>query len=157
MLKISFLEFLLRGLPEAFLLIFAIYTFTKSFLQKKSFLFSSLLLGVLVYLIRFLPIHYGVHTLIVIIAMITLSTYINKIDIIKSIKASIVAIILEFFSEGINVFIIQFVFKKDMNLIFSSPLQKTLYGLPSLLIFGLVVMMFYLKLNKKKELISHVN
>lgn len=152
MLKLTLLEFFVRGMPEAFLFIFAAYAFSKNAVNIKRYLVSSVLLAVIGYIIRLLPIHLGVNTILSIIIFIVIIININKIDTIKSIKAVIITIILEFVCEGINVFIIQHILKVDMNYIFSDPTLKILYGIPSLVIFGCIIAIFYLRLLKRKEL-----
>jgi len=157
MLRTTLLEFFFRGLPEEFLIIFAVYAFSKTVINIKKYILSSILLVIAVYLIRLLPIQYGVHTILNIIVTIVLTVNINKIGIIKAIQASIVTIILEFICEGINMFIIQYIFKANIVNLLSDPLLKILYGIPSLLIFAAIVSTyyFYLVRNKKsKEVIN---
>lgn len=152
MLKLSVLEFLFRLIPEGFLFILASYALSKSLIDKKRYIISSILLASIVYIIRSLPIHYGVHTILVLITYIVLTVNINKIDIIKSIKAGIVTIIFEFICEGINVFLIQKVFRVGVDVVFSEPLLKVVYGTPSLLMLGCVIVLWYIRLLKRKEL-----
>ena len=154
MLKITLLEFFVRGLPEAFLIIFAAYAFSKNAVNMKKYLLSSGLLAIMVYLIRLLPIQFGVNTILSIIVIIVITVNINRIDIIKSIKAVVIAVILELVCEGINVFIIQDIIRADINYIFSDPTLKILYGIPSLIIFGCIIAIYYVRLSKRKELRS---
>ncbi|MFA6941563.1 MAG: hypothetical protein WCQ54_11405, partial [Clostridiaceae bacterium] len=60
--------------------------------------------------------------------------------------------ILEFVFEGINLFLIQFIFKIDLNIMMNNPILKTLYGLPSIILFGIFVIAYYNRLLKRKEL-----
>ena len=150
--KLSIVEFVFRGLPEGFLVIFAMYSFSKTAIDIKRYILSSILFATLIYSIILLPIHYGVSTILSIISLIVLSVNINKIDIIKSIQVGIISTILEFICEGINVLIIQYIFKKDVNFIFNQPNLKVLYGAPSLIIFGCIVIIYYIRLLRRKDL-----
>lgn len=152
MFEVSLIEFIGRAVPEGFLFVFALYVFSKTRINKKSYLLASVIMGIITFIIRLLPIHYGVHTILNIILLIVIGVNINKIDVIKSIQAVIISIILQFICEGINVFIIQYIFKVSMNYIFDDPMLKTLYGIPSLGIFGLVVGVYYFILFKRKKL-----
>lgn len=152
MLKLTLLEFFLRGLPEDFLLTFAVYAFSKTVINAKKYIISSILLTLIVYLIRFLPIQIGVNTILNIFGLIFLTVNINKISIIKSIQACIMTIILEFICEGINMLVIQYIFKLNINSVFKEPTLKILYGIPSLLIFACFITLYYMKKLKKKEL-----
>ncbi|MGV8984058.1 hypothetical protein [Clostridium sp.] len=152
MLKLTLLEVFLRSLPEEFLVIFAVYAFSKTVINIKKYIISSILYLISVYLIRLLPIQYGVHTILNIIVIIIVSVNINKIGTIKSIKAGIMAVILLFICEGINMVIIQDVLKVNMINILSNTSLKILYGIPSLVMFAAVVCTYYLYLVKRKKL-----
>ncbi|HEY8892072.1 MAG TPA: hypothetical protein VIM70_17680 [Clostridium sp.] len=157
MLRITLLEFFLRGLPEGFLIIFAVYAFSKTVINLKKYIISTIIYIVAVYLIRLLPIQYGVHTFLNIIVIIVLTVNINKIGVIKSIQASIMAMILEFICEGINVFIIGYIFKADITYVLREPSLKILYGIPSLLIFATTVSTYYFWLTRRKKLSEVIN
>ena len=157
MLKLTLLEVFLRVLPEEFLIIFAVYAFSKTVINVKKYIITSILFVIAVYIIRLLPIQYGVHTILNIIVIIVLTININKISIIKSIQASIMAMILEFICEGINMFIIQHIFKRDIVYVLGIPLLKILYGIPSLLIFAATVFTYYFYLGRRKKLSEVIN
>ena len=70
MLKLSVVEFVARAVPEAFLFIFAIYTFSHTRINKKRYLLSSLLMTIMIFIIRSLPISYGIHTILSIMVLI---------------------------------------------------------------------------------------
>ncbi|MPQ45165.1 hypothetical protein, partial [Clostridium tarantellae] len=134
MLKVTQLEFLVRGMPECMLLFLAAYAIKKSPINKKKYFISVIIMAVTVYFIRLLPISYGVHTILSLFLFIILSVYINKIDLTTSIKAGIITFIIQIISEIINVGVIKFVLNKNINDIFSHPTLKILYGVPSTLI-----------------------
>ncbi|MBU3214564.1 hypothetical protein LL033_04690 [Clostridium estertheticum] len=154
MLRLTLLDVFLRVLPEGFLIVFAVYAFSKTVINIKKYIISSIIYVFAVYLIRLLPIQYGVHTILNIIVIMVLTININKISIINSIKASIMAMILEFICEGINVFMIQYVFKANVRSVLNDPSLKTLYGIPSLVIFVVIVGAYYYYLIKRKELME---
>ena len=157
MLKLSLLEVFLRALPEGFLVIFAVYAFSKTAISVKRYIISSILYVISVYLIRLLPIQYGVHTILNIIVIIVLTVNINKIIIIKSIQASIMAVILLFICEGINMIIIKYIFKVNVVNILSNTSEKILYGIPSLIIFAATVFIYYFYLARRKKLNEVIN
>jgi hypothetical protein len=155
MLQVSWLEFIVRGIPEEFLFVLAVHVFSKTRIDIKKYLLSGSLFWIIVCLIRLLPIQYGINTILNLIALIVLVSFINNIDIIKSIRSGIIVIILGFISEGINAAFIQFVLKKDLNIIFNNPTLKTLYGLPSLIFLVIFVIVYYFILSRRKVL-KHV-
>lgn len=143
MLRVSGFEFIVRLIPEAFIFMFAAYTFSKTKLDKKRYLLSSILLGISVFFVRMLPINYGVHTILNIIMLTIISYCINKIDMIESIKASIVTAMFLFILEGINMLTLTFLFKDKIERIIADVTLKTIFGLPSLICFGLIVFGYY--------------
>ncbi|SHJ27136.1 hypothetical protein SAMN02745163_01625 [Clostridium cavendishii DSM 21758] len=152
MLKVSFAEFILRGIPETLVFFLAAYTFSKNIIQLKRYLLSSISYASLVYIIRTLPIQNGTVFILNLIGFIFILVGINKFDIIKSIKVSICVLLIEFLCEGINILVIQLVLKEDINKIFKSPMLKILYSMPALLLLGVVIILYYIKLKKRKEL-----
>ncbi|MGH4050772.1 MAG: hypothetical protein ACREVX_05380 [Clostridium sp.] len=157
MLKLTLIEFFFRGLPEGFLFMFGVYVFSKTVINLKRYILSSIILVGAIYLIRLLPIQYGVHTILNIIMLIILTVNINKIGIIKSIQTSLMVMILEFICEGINVFIIQYIFKANIIYLLSEPTLKILYGIPSLLIFTAIVVTYHFYVARKKKLSEVLN
>lgn len=152
MLKLTWFEFIVRGIPEEFLFVLAIHAFSKTGIDLKKYLLSGVLTSIMIYLIRLLPIQYGVHTLLGLMMLTILVNFINKIDAIKAIRAAIITFILCFVFEALNITFLKFVLKKDLNSMLSDPISKTLYGLPSVIIFGVLVIVYYYRLSKRKEL-----
>ncbi|EQB88606.1 hypothetical protein J2Z44_003494 [Clostridium punense] len=141
--KLTFIEFFFRGLPESFLFILAAYAFSKTSLNHKNYIFSSIILAIAGFITRALPIHYGVHIILNLFIFIILAHNVNKIDLVKSITIAIITVVIQCISELINIIIIQFVFKQDLNYVLSIPKLKILYGMPSLFIFAIVIVTSY--------------
>ena len=151
MLKITPFEFIVRLLPEAFIFMFAAYTFSKTKIDKKKYLISSIILGTCVFLIRMLPINYGVHTILNIITLPIISHVINKIEIIEAIKASIMTSILLFIVEGLNMVALSTVFGENVSQIMANATTKTICGLPSIILLSIIVCCNYYYLRKKDK------
>lgn len=149
-MEVSLLELFARGIPESALFILASYIFSKRQLDLKRFVVSTVVYSLLVYIIRLLPIQYGINNILTVFAIIAVNIMINRIDIIKSIKIAIFIFIIQFICEGINIFILQYLFKYDLNYIFSDAKLKILYGIPSLIIFGAILLLFYFIYIKRK-------
>lgn len=152
MLGITIAEFFGRLIPEVLILIFASYAFSKTRINQQKYIVSACILGVCVFIIRFLPISYGVHTILNIIALGIITTNINKIDIIGAIKACIITPILLFILEGINVILLRITVADKLDLIVADATLKTIYTIPSLLGFILIVWIYYMKMKKENKL-----
>ncbi|EHK2440698.1 hypothetical protein KCL46_000716 [Clostridium perfringens] len=152
MLKVTFLELLVRGIPEAFLMVLAAYCFANKKVNRKNYVVSSLIIALVVYLVRFLPISYGVHTILNVFVLIFLIFNINKIDLIASIRASILILMILFVCEGLNIWFVQYVLNKNLSDLFKNSLDKVIFGTPSTVIFGTIVILYYLIASKKGKL-----
>lgn len=151
-MNVTILEFFLRGIPEAFLFIFAAYAFSNDKIIKEKYILSGIILAIAGFITRSLPVHYGVHTILNLFAFIVIASHINKIDLVKSMQAGIVAIILQFICEAINVFMIEYLFKANIEEVFNNATLKTLYGIPSTVIFAGIIFIYYFKVSKRNEL-----
>ncbi|WP_024613172.1 hypothetical protein [Clostridium sp. Ade.TY] len=150
MLHISFFELIVRAIPESFLFVFAIYVFANKKLDIKKYIISSLGLAISMFIVRNFPIGYGTHTILNIILLVCITNFFNKINTVECIKGGIITAILLFFSEGINLFLIQLKVGENVTSVFSDPVLKTIYGLPSLIIFLVIILLInFLKKRKK--------
>lgn len=150
MLKILPIEFFLRAIPEAILLILMGYAFDGKSINKRNLCISTILLAIAAYLVRALPIHFGVHTTILIILYVLITVSINKLDVIKSISAVLISATMLFMCEWINVYVLTRLFKFNIEVMFANPYVKVLYGTPSLLLFGFIILIFYKKSYLRK-------
>lgn len=150
-LQLSFFEFLCRTIPEALLFILAIYIFSGVKFKVKRFLLSSFILAIITFLVRMLPISYGIHIMLNIIVFFSIQNLIIKINITDSIKYSILTAILMSICEGFNVGFLKIFNVNRIEEIFNNPILKTLYGVPSLIIFLIVLLIYKLiKCNRKE-------
>jgi hypothetical protein len=145
MLRLTVFEFITRTIPESFVLMLAMYALSNIKIDIKKYLVSGLLLSTYVYFGRMLPISYGVHTILDIFVMIIIMCSINKADIILAIKASLVATIALYVLEELNVLLLSLIFKDKLEEIMLSTTLKVICGLPSLVLFGVVTIVYYLR------------
>ena len=149
MLKLQPIEFILRAIPESFLVIFAIYIFSKTVIDKKKYFVTSIVFSVIIYIIRELPINYGVHMILSLLFLLFIIVSYNKIDAIDGIKSIIFVYLIQLISEAINVFILNLM-NLDLEALFRNGIYKAILGIPSLVITGIIILMFYI-LNKRKR------
>ncbi|AKN29303.1 hypothetical protein Ccar_00010 [Clostridium carboxidivorans P7] len=150
MIKLSVFEFFCRGIPEAFIFVLASLLFTKKKIDKKNLFISSILYAITVYLVRMLPIHLGVHSIILIMIYIVISVLINKITINKSIFCTLIEFSILSICELTNLFILGWL-KVDMQGMLSNPAKKVLYFIPSLILFSSILALFYIVICKNRK------
>lgn len=151
MLKLQPIEFILRAIPEAFLVIFAIYIFSKTEINKKKYLVTSIVFSIIIYITRLLPINYGVHMILSVLFLLFIIVSYNKIDAINGIKSIIFTYLVQLVSEAINVFILNII-NLDLGALFKNPIYKAVLGVPSLIITAVIISTFYLINKKRKKL-----
>lgn len=152
MLKLTAIEFVLRAIPEGLIFMLSSYSLSKYKINVKRYITSSLLFSLSVYLIRMLPINYGVHTILSIIIQTYIIISINKIEIIGAIKASIISVMCLFFLEMVNVLVLNIIFKNQLDEIMLNLNVKILFGLPSLICYATIIINYYNYLRKKDKL-----
>ena len=149
MLKLQPIEFILRAMPESFLVILAIYIFSKTKINKKKYVITSIVFSIILYISRMLPIDYGVHMILSVLALLAIVLFYNKIDAIKGIKSIVFIYLIQLVSELINVAILKLI-NIDLEVLSMDGLYKTVLGLPSLIITGVIVLIVYNIKNRKE-------
>lgn len=150
MLSEIIITILLRGIPEAFIHMYAMYAFANERINKKRYILSSIILAFLMVLISKLPISYGIHSILVVMAIIGLGVLGNQLDIVYCISITIINMCIQFLAEGINVVLIERVLKMDIASMMSSAISKSICGIPSLIIFFAIVCLGH-KIIRKKQ------
>lgn len=154
--RLTLLEFILRLIPETMIFVFASYVFSNIRVDIKKLLHASVLLSMSVFIVRALPITYGVHTILNLIIQTIVIAYVCKISVLKLIKSGIISTILLLISEGISMFFYSVVLKIDLSVIFQDDIKKVVYGLPSLIIFATIVFIYYYFSSCKGNRLSNV-
>ncbi|MBF8984045.1 hypothetical protein IZY60_10900 [Lutibacter sp. B2] len=152
MLKIPLILFFIRVIPESILLILFNYIISNEKIDKKRILFSGILLGISSYIIRLLPIHFGVHTMIILMTCIFLTSKVNQINIISSIQASIISFIVLFTCDWIFALFYTNILNISFYDLFKHPIKSVAYSIPSLvLMFSIMMIIFYIKKYRNKK------
>lgn len=151
MLKLSILEFILRTIPSGILYITSVYVFSYEKINLRRVLYSGGILAILIYFIRTLPIQFGVHTIIFLIALIFIAIWINKIDVNKAISSSLISVGIISICDWASFFIMTTIFKGNVKIIMSNPMLKILYGVPSFLLYVFTIYGMYKILHIKKK------
>lgn len=133
------LSLITRMIPEAFLLVYSICRLTGTKIYFKKIFISSILGGLGVYIIRLLPVHFGVHTIISVMLYIILVVKINNIEMFKAMATTLLAIIMIFISDLVLVFVYTNIFQLSSELLFGKSWISALSGIPSLILFYFIV------------------
>ncbi|WP_050608182.1 hypothetical protein [Clostridium niameyense] len=148
MLKISFLELFLRVVPESFLIVFLIYIMSGEEFYRSKYIISSCLFSISIYLIRFLPIHFGIHFILNTMVLILLCILINRLSIQKSIGCGLISMTTLALCELGNLFFLKNFLKINIEISMNSPLKRVEYFMPSLILLLFIVLVVYKLVNK---------
>ncbi|MHC1681763.1 MAG: hypothetical protein AB6733_02225 [Clostridiaceae bacterium] len=152
MLQLSLFEVIFLLIPESLILLFSFYVFSFTGLKLKKIILSSILMVIMIYLVRLLPIQTGVHTLILIPINILILRLINGIPVIKAATSIILSLLLLFFCELVSLYFISSILKVNVEMAFQNVVTRTFYGYISLVLHFIIVVVFFLSIYKKKRL-----
>lgn len=151
MLKLTWIEFFLRALPEMFILIWGIHIVSRKAFDIPKYIISSIVLSILGFFLRWLPIYFGVHMIINIIFIISIMVII-KIPLIKSIYGTLLMFFILSLSEFLNMIILNLL-NINISMDSLSPVSKCVWGIPSLIFLSLFIinMNYILKIKERKK------
>lgn len=157
MLRITFLEFVFRSIPESFLFLLATYILCYKRINLQKYLISSIFVALTTYLIRMLPVVFGVHTIISTVLIILILVNICKIPVLKAIPCCLILTTILSICEFINIFVLENLFKLDIKVLFNDQIRKILYSSPSIILFAFFIFIFYISIYKNKRSIENVS
>jgi hypothetical protein len=131
-------------------MIFGIQIICKKYFNKKKIVFFAIVLSVITFFVRWLPIYFGVHMIINIILTISIVA-IAGIPIIKSIYSTLFVYSMLSLGEFLNMILLNLL-NINTGIEFSDPLKKCLYGIPSLIFLILFVIILNFILNRKEDI-----
>lgn len=149
---ITWIDIFLRLIPEGLIIILAGYAVSKKALNMKLYLLSTGILASITFVLKLLPITPALPMILAAIAAVMILTFINKIKIVHAIISTTACLLLTVLTEGINIFALEKLLHIDTHQIFhySDSLTRNLYGLPSLFLWGAIVLIVYF-VNRARE------
>jgi branched-subunit amino acid transport protein AzlD len=155
MLQQGILSFITRLVPEAFLVLYSIYKLTNTKVNTQKIFLSSIIAGIIVFIIRLLPIHFGVHTILGIMLYIFLAVKLNKIELHKAITTALVLEILLFVSDFILIIVYSKLFKFSTEALVGKTWLSAIAGIPSLFLFYMMVLIILFFKRKRANHEQH--
>lgn len=151
MLQLPILSLLLRTIPEGILVVWISYVLLGKSIDKKRLYATGMLFGIITYLIRMLPIYFGVHTILILIGYIFILHKINCINLYQAVTVCIISFILMVICEW-TIIIIYISLGISEKVLLDQSITSILYGIPPLFLFfctGAVIK--YFKKARKTE------
>jgi hypothetical protein len=154
MLRLTWVEFFLRSIPEMFILIWGIHVISRKSINILKYILLSILAAIITFFVRWLPIYFGVHIIINIILTISIMVII-KIPLIKAIYSTFLIYFILSLGEFLNMIILSLL-NINTSIEFLNPFIKCIYCLPSLIFLSLFIIIINYLL-KMKEGIKNVS
>lgn len=154
-MEITWVELFLRGVPESFIFIWGICAISNKVISRKINIIYCILMSIEIYLVRMLPIHFGVHTIITDIFIICL-LIIAGISINTAIYNTLLITLLLLISEFFNGLLLQII---NVNIEAQSKIfgMKFLLMSPSLIFFVLLIYLIKFLLANKEGKVNVVS
>jgi len=152
LLKIIIFEFLLGYCLQGFTFVLGVFAFSRRKIVLKTYVLTSLLVTIISYLVRLLPISFGVHTIINTLFLILICIIILKMPAYTTIWSAVLIIVLCLISEMADMAVmIQILGKEKFESMMLVPLDKAIIGSTAAVLFALLIALTYFVLNNSKK------
>lgn len=155
MFRLTCVDFFFRIIPETFILVLGIHIFSRKTIDMFKYIISSLMLAISCLIIRCLPIYFGVHTDICIMLTIIIVMSIINIPLIKNVLGTFLLYFMLSLSETINMLLLSGL-NIDTDISVLQPITRFIYGIPSLIIFVISVIILKFILKNKKVIPNYI-
>ncbi|WPC43885.1 hypothetical protein [Clostridium sp. JS66] len=148
MLKLTWIEFFFRTIPEMFILIWGIHVISRKSFNIPQYVLSSIVVAILSFFVRWLPIYFGVHMILNIIITISIM-FIIGIPLIKSVYSTLLMCFILSLSEFLNMLILNLL-KINTTIQLLDPVKKCVLEIPSLAITSIFIIIIHYLLKTKE-------
>lgn len=155
MMNLTWIDFFLRLIPETFIFIWGVYTVSNKTISKKRHIIYCILISIEIYVLRLLPIHFGVHTIINDIFVICL-LIIAGISINTAIRNTLLMSLTLLISEFFNIVLLKML-NINTEVQFEILGVRSLLFIPSLILFILLIYLIKFLLTKKEGKINVIS
>lgn len=149
-LEIVLFKFLLGYALQSFTIFLGLYAFNKRKIVLKKYVIASLILTVITYVTRLLPISFGVHTILDFVAAFLLGILFLKLPVLTTIKSVLIifAIILVLDIAG-SMVLSSILGQAKLIALMNDDFSRSLVALPSTLLSGAIYVIIYIIYNQK--------
>lgn len=142
-MKLIWYAVLIRAIPEAIGTTLLTLTIIEEKKSVKDVLLVSILCGISAFIMRLLPIKFGIHILITLAMQVFIMNIVFKVKIQMLFKCVLICMIILMASEMLTIVFIQTVLKIDPKEVFANLTGILLAGLPSVLVLYLTTFIIY--------------
>lgn len=153
LLKILLFKYLFGYILQGFAIVLGVYAFNKQKLVLKEYFMASSLVIVISYFVRLLPISYGVHTILNLVFLYLICTFILKMPGYTTVRSSLFVTVLLLISEMLLVAVmISTIGQASFEKLMQNPIDKAIIGAPVSICFAVMVyIIYYTRLVRQKN------
>ena len=150
--EIILFEYFLGYILQGFAYCLGIYAFCVRKVELRKYTVASLIFIVMSYIMRLLPVSFGVHTILNLACLFLLAILFLKMPALVTIRSILAITVLLLMTELVSVFCItKIVGQAQFDSMMNDDLGKAIIALPSSVIFAGLVVAAYFVLRKIKE------
>lgn len=137
---------------QSFLLVLGIYTFNKQKVILKDYLLTAMLVSIVIYIMKLLPISVGVQTIMNMIVLYLVCVIYLKMHPYKTIRSTSFCVVLILLSEMIVTAIASMVFgQEQFQIIIGDPSQRYYIGALANVVFAIFIISLYFMSIRKGD------
>lgn len=149
--EIILFEYILGYVLQGFAVCLGIYAFCVKKVEMRKYVAVSLIFIVISYVMRLLPVSFGVHTILNLACLFLLAIFFLRMPALVALRSILAITILLLVTELFSVFLItKIVGQAQFDSMMNDNLGKALIALPSSVIFAAIVLAAYFVLRKIK-------
>ena len=152
LLKIIIFEYLLGYCLQGFTFVLGVFAFSRRKIVLKTYVLTSLLVTVIIYVVRLLPISFGVHTIIIMLFLILICIIILKMPAYTTIRSALIIIVLLLICEMADIAVmIQILGEEKFQSMMLLTSDKAIIGSVPTIFFAMLIALKYFVLNNTKK------
>lgn len=144
-------EFLTGYIPEAIAFVLFVYAFNGKRIEPVRYIVSCAVMTAFVFIIRNMNINFGVHTIINLILLITITTFYCRMPVIKCTIATLTVTLVMIVIELMNIAVMMAIFTPDVFKVeVKDPLWNAVTAIPATTAILVVTLIVYFVRTRRK-------
>ena len=137
-------DIFINYLPQSLCIMLGMYAFNKQKVQMEKFQICMRISFLILFVIRCLPISFGVITILSMIVLIFLGVYYLDFSLRKAINSVLFTYIIILIIEMVKIKVLEFLFTPErFDIIMNNPSSKTLVGFPTSVVLYITIITLY--------------
>ena len=137
---------------QSFAMVLGIYTFNKQRVIFKDYITTSIVVTILTYIMKLLPISIGVQTIINMILIYLICVIFLKMPAYKTIKSTSLCVVLILLCEMIvTAIVVKIIGQEQFEILVNDPIQRHYIGVLANIAFAIIIISLHFVLRRKGD------